>query len=93
MEKKPAFLFIKIAYTPHHALIRHIAWLHVHVSRFQDTMLFFFKYRDENDFAPDDQHYIRGKVFKRNTLCLATFLKEQDKSSDIEHQPPFGDSK
>ena len=59
MEKKPNFLFFKMAYTPHKGKTRHIAW----VSSFLFKVQCFN--RDENDLAPDDKYYIRGK---RNAL-------------------------
>ena len=67
LKRSQAFLFVKIANTPHKGTIRHIALLHVSssLSKIQCS------YRDENDLVPDDQH-IRAK---RNTLCLATFLR------------------
>ena len=61
-EAKLFFHFFKIAYTPHKSTIRHIALLHL--SNFLFKIHCF--HRDENDFAPDDQHYIRGK----GTLCV-----------------------
>ena len=75
MEKKPAFLifFFKIANTPHKGTIRHIAWLHLSSSLFKIQCF----YRDKNYLDPDDKHYI-GR--KRNTLCLATFLKNDNSS-------------
>ena len=60
MEKKPSiFLFFNIANTPHKCTIRHIAGLQV--SSFLFTIHCF--YRDENDLAPDDQHYLEKEHF------------------------------
>ena len=57
---KEAKLFtFKIANTPHRGKTRHIAW----ISSFLFKAQFF--YRDEDDLAPDDKYYIRGK---RNAL-------------------------
>ena len=69
------FIFFKIANTPHEGTIRHIAWLHLSICKLsiQDTML----YRNKNYLDPDDQHYIRRK---RNDLCLATILKNDNSS-------------
>ena len=53
------FLFFKMAYTPHKGKTRHIAWL----SSFLVTEQCFYRY--ENDLAPDEKYYIRGK---RNVL-------------------------
>ena len=55
MEKKPNFFIFQMAYTPHKGKPRHIAW----VSSFLFKVKCFI--RDENDLAPDDRYYIRGK--------------------------------
>ena len=55
------FLFFKMANTQHKGKTRHIAWL----SSFLFNVLCFN--RDENDLAPDDKYYIRGK---RNALSF-----------------------
>ena len=58
-KRRHSFLFFKMANTPHKGKTRHIAW----------SSSFLFKVqcfnRDENDLAPDDKCYIRGK---RNAL-------------------------
>ena len=59
MKKKPNFLFFKMAYTPHKGKTRHIAWISSFLFKIQCFN------RDENDLAPDDKYYIRGK---RNAL-------------------------
>ena len=60
MEKKPNFfLFFKMANTPHKGKTRHIAWLSSFLFKAQCF------YRDEDDLAPYDKYYIRGK---RNAL-------------------------
>ena len=46
-------------YTPHKGKTRHIAWLSSFLFKAQCF------YRDEDDLAPDDKYYIRGK---RNAL-------------------------
>ena len=53
------FLFFKMANTPHKGKTRHIAWLSSFLFKIQCF------YRDEDDIAPDDKYYIRGK---RNAL-------------------------
>ena len=53
--------------------MEHIAWLRVSSFLFKIQCF----YRDENDLAPDDQHFIRGK---RNSLCLGIFLKNDNSS-------------
>ena len=55
MKKKPNFLFFKMANTPHKDKTRHIAWL--------SSVLFQAQcfYRDEDDLAPNDKYYVRGK--------------------------------
>ena len=59
MEKKPNFFFFKMANTPHKDKTRRIAWLSSFLFKVQCFN------RDENDLAPDDKYYIRGK---RNAL-------------------------
>ena len=59
MEKKPNLFFFKMANTPHKGKTRHIAWLSSFLFKAQCF------YRDEDDLAPDDKYYIRGK---RNAL-------------------------
>ena len=55
-------LFFKMTQIPHiRANIRHIAWLSSFLFKAQCF------YRDEDDLAPDDKYYIRGK---RNALCF-----------------------
>ena len=61
MEKKPNFLFLKMANTPHKGKTRHIAGLSSFLFKVQCF------YRDENDLASYDKYYIRGK---RNALCF-----------------------
>ena len=60
-KKSQNFLFFKMANsnTPHKGKKRHIAWLSSFLFKVQCF------YRDENDLAPDDKYYIRGK---RNAL-------------------------
>ena len=53
------FLFFKMANTPHKGKTRHIAWLSSFLFKAQCF------YRDEDDLAPDDKYYKRGK---RNAL-------------------------
>ena len=53
--------------------IRHIAWSHLSSFLFKIQCF----YRDKNYLDPNDKHYI-GR--KRNTLCLATFLKNDNSS-------------
>ena len=67
MEKRPCFfLFFKMANTQHKGKTRHIARLSGFLFKVQCF------YRDENDLAPDDKYYIRGK----GALCvLETFLR------------------
>ena len=67
------FHIFKIANTPHKCTIRHIAWLHLSSFLFKIQCF----YRDKNYLDPDDKHYIRRK---RNTSCLATFLKNDNSS-------------
>ena len=57
--KEAIFLFIKMANTPHKGKTRHIAWLSSFLFKAQSF------YRDEDDLAPNDKYYIRGK---RNAL-------------------------
>ena len=58
-KRSQTFLFFKMANTPHKGKTRHIAWLSSFLFKAQ------FFYRDEDDLAPDDKYYIRGK---RNAL-------------------------
>ena len=53
------FGIFKMANTPHKGKTRHIAWLSSFLFKAQCF------HRDENDLAPDDKYYIRGK---RNAL-------------------------
>ena len=70
------FYFFKIANTPHKGTVRHIAWLHLSICKASLFKIQCF-YRDKNYLDPDDQHYIRRK---RNNLCLATILKNDNSS-------------
>ena len=75
MEKKPNFfLFFKMANTPHKGKTRHISWLSSFLFKAQCF------YRDEDDLAPADKYYIRGKrnalwfwQHYRRTITLAVF--------------------
>ena len=58
-KRSQTFLFFKMANTPHKGKTRHIAWLSSFLFKAQCF------YRDEDDLAPDDKYYIRGK---RNAL-------------------------
>ena len=58
-KRSETFLFFKMANTPHKGKTRHIAWLSIFLFKAQCF------YRDEDDLAPDDKYYIRGK---RNAL-------------------------
>ena len=58
-KRSQTFLFFKMANTAHKGKTRHIAW----ISSFLFKVQCF--YRDENDLAPYDKYYIRGK---RNAL-------------------------
>ena len=58
-KRSQTFLFFKMANTPHKGKTRHIAWLSSFLFKAQCF------YRDEDDHAPDDKYYIRGK---RNAL-------------------------
>ena len=60
-ERIQTFLFFKMANTPHKGKTRHIAWLSSFLFKAQCF------YRDEDDLAPDDKYYIRGK---RNALLF-----------------------
>ena len=70
MEKRLAVLFFKIDHTPHmiKGKIRHTAWLSSFLFKIQCF------YQDENDLAPDDQYYIRGK---RNILYFGNMFEER----------------
>ena len=67
------FYFFKVANTPRNGTIRHIAWSHLSSFLFKIQCF----YWDNNNLDPDDQHWIRRK---RNNLCLATFLKNDNSS-------------
>ena len=71
-KRSQTFLFFKMANTSHKGKTRHIAW----------SSSFLFKaqcfYRDENDLAPDDKYYIRGK---RNALWFWQHFTKNDNSS------------
>ena len=54
-KRSQTFLFFKIANTPHKGKTRRIAWLSSFLFKVQCFN------RDENDLAPDDKYYIRGK--------------------------------
>ena len=58
-KRSQTFLFFKMANTPHKGKTRHIAWLSSFLFKAQCF------YRDEDDLAPYDKYYIRGK---RNAL-------------------------
>ena len=58
-KRSQTFLCFKMANTPHKGKTRHIAWLSSFLFKVQCFD------RDENDLAPDDKYYIRGK---RNAL-------------------------
>ena len=58
-KRRQTVLFFKMANTPHKGITRHIAWLSSFLLKVQCFN------RDENDLAPDDKYYIRGK---RNAL-------------------------
>ena len=58
-KRSQTVLFFKMANTPHKGKTRHIAWLSSFLFKAQCF------YRDEDDLAPDDKYYIRGK---RNAL-------------------------
>ena len=58
-KRSQTFLFFKMANTPHKGNTGHIAWLSSFLFKAQCF------YRDEDDLAPDDKYYIRGK---RNAL-------------------------
>ena len=51
-KRSQAFLFFKVANTPHNGTIRHIAWLHLSSFLFKIQCF----YRDKNNLDPDDQH-------------------------------------
>ena len=57
--RSQTILFFKMANTPHKGKTRHIAWLSSFLFKVQCF------YPDENDLAPDEKYYIRGK---RNAL-------------------------
>ena len=57
--KEAKLFFFKMANAPHKGKTIHIAWLSSFLFKAQCF------YRDENDLAPDDKYYIRGK---RNAL-------------------------
>ena len=54
-KRSQTFLFFKMANIPHKGKTRHIAWLSSFLIKAQCF------YRDEDDLAPDDKYYIRGK--------------------------------
>ena len=58
-KRSQTFLFFKMANTPHKGKTRRIVWLSSFLFKVQCFN------RDENDLAPDDKYYIRGK---RNAL-------------------------
>ena len=64
-QAKHFFLFFKMANTPHKGKTRHIAWLSSFIFKVQCF------YRDENDIAPDDKYYMRGK--RNALLCWQHF--------------------
>ena len=69
MEKKPnCFYFSKWQIPPHKGKTRHIAWLSSFLFKVQCF------YRDEDDLAPEDQYYIRGK---KNACCFGNILEER----------------
>ena len=72
-KRSQTFLFFKMANTPHKGKKRHIAWLSSFLFKAQCF------YRDEDDLAPNDKYYIRGK--KERFVVLATFWKKNDNSS------------
>ena len=59
MEKKPNFFIFQNGKYPHKGKTRHTAWLSSFLFKAQCF------YRDEDDLAPDNKYYIRGK---RNAL-------------------------
>ena len=61
-KRSHAFLFFKIANIPHKGTVRQVARLHLSSFLFKIHCF----YLDENDLAPDDKHYIRGK----GILCV-----------------------
>ena len=58
-KRSQTFLFFKMANTSHKGKTRRIAWYSIFLFKVQCFN------RDENDLAPDDKYYIRGK---RNAL-------------------------
>ena len=73
MGNKPNFFFIfQNGLYPTWGQKRHIAWLSSFLFKVQCF------YRDENDLAPDDKYYLRGK--KERFVALATFLKNDNSS-------------
>ena len=71
-KRSQIFLFFKMANTPHKGKTRHIAWLSSFLFKAQCF------YRDEDDLAPDDKYYIRGK--RKALWFLATFWKNDNSS-------------
>ena len=67
-KRSQTFLFFKMANTPHMGKTRNIAWLSSFLVKEQ------YFYRDENDLAPDEKYYIRGK---RYALCFCNILEER----------------
>ena len=72
-KRSQAFLFLKIANTPHKGTIRHIAWLHASSFLFK-IHCFLSKWKWSCTWWPT--------LFKRkrNTLCLTTFLNNYNSS-------------
>ena len=58
-KRSQTFSFFKMTNTPHKGKTRHISWLSSFLFKAQGF------YRDEDDLAPDEKYYIRGK---RNAL-------------------------
>ena len=73
-EKKPNFLFFKMANTPHKGKTRHIAWLSSFLFKAQCF------YRDEDDLAPDDEYLYKREKEHLAFVVLATFWKNDNSS-------------
>ena len=76
-----AFLFFTITNIPHKGTIRHKT--HCVITCIKLSIKIQCFYRDENDLAPDDQHYVRGE---RNTLCFGNILKNDNSSCFLIYQ-------
>ena len=70
MEKKPSFLFLKMANTPYKGKTRHISWLASFLFKVQCF------YRDENNFVTDYKYYIKRE--KEHFVFWLHFLKNDN---------------